>query len=130
MVVSEITKPRPHRGVARFFAGLAAQSLHISVVSLAEVWKGALLLPDGDKRERLMRFSNEDLPKMFAGRVLIVDDAVAREWGAMEARARRTLPAADALIAATALVHGLTVITRNVKDFADIGALYVDPWAP
>ena len=69
-----------------------------------------------------------DLPAWFEDRVLPIDAAVADAWGRLLARSSRTLPVVDAMIAATALGHGLPVVTRNVVDFVGAGVTVVNPW--
>lgn len=69
-----------------------------------------------------------DLPTFFLGRVLDVDTAVADRWGQLQAQAGRPLPAIDSLLAATALQHNLTLVTRNVRDFVGLGVSLVNPW--
>ncbi len=103
--------------------------MHVSTLTLAELVKGIHLLARGKKRRELETWF-EELVASFAGRVLPVDEAVARRWGAFYAkhqRQGRMLPAFDSLLAATALAHGLTLATRNVTDFPDDVAL-VNPW--
>jgi predicted nucleic acid-binding protein len=69
-----------------------------------------------------------ELPNYFAGRLLGIDEQVADRWGRVQASAGRTLPIIDGLLAATALRHDLTLVTRNTKDFAGLGVLLVNPW--
>jgi predicted nucleic acid-binding protein len=70
------------------------------------------------------------LPNWFDGRLLEIDTAVADRWGRIQASAGRTLPAIDGLLAATAPRHGLTLVTRNTRDFEGIGLWLVNPWEP
>ena len=69
-----------------------------------------------------------ELPAFFAGRLLAVCAAVADRWGYLQARAGRPLPAIDSLLAATAMQHGLVLVTRNVRDVADLGVQVLNPW--
>ena len=69
-----------------------------------------------------------DTPLKKIGRLLGIDEAVAGRWGRVQASAGRTLPVIDGLLAATALQHDLTLVTRNVKDFAGLGVQLVNPW--
>lgn len=69
-----------------------------------------------------------DLPNYFIGRLLGIDEQVADRWGRVQASAARTLPVLDGLLAATALQHDLTLVTRNIKDFAGLGVQLVSPW--
>jgi predicted nucleic acid-binding protein len=107
--------------------------LFFSVVSLGEIVKGVSLLTSGRKRNELERWLETTLRLWFGVRILSVDEPVARHWGVLTAhseRRGRKLKVADGMIAATALVHDLTIITRNVKDFAGLGANLINPWLP
>ena len=94
--------------------------------------KGIDLLSDDDpKRAALQSWLDSDLRLRFAGRLLAIDDAVAERWGQLEAVAKKrrvTLPTIDALLAATALHHGLTLVTRNTADIGPTGVPVVNPW--
>jgi predicted nucleic acid-binding protein len=102
--------------------------LFLSVVTVGEVAKGIAVRERSDPiaAASLNRWLDE-LRNVFADRVLAIDATVAIAWGHL--MARRTLPVADGLIAATARVHNLTLVTRNVADFADTGVDVVNPWA-
>lgn len=102
-------------------------AVFVSVVSLGEFRRGVVKLMRSDiaTAQRLAAWL-ETIRAEFATRILPISDEVALRWG--ELTAQRPRPLADALIAATALVHGLTVVTRNVADFADTGVSIVDPW--
>jgi len=103
--------------------------LHISTHTLAEIVKGIHLLPPGKKRRQLEAWL-EELVASFAGRVLSVDEIVARTWGAFYANQQlrgRLLSSFDSLLAATALAHGLKLATRNTLDFPDEVPV-VNPW--
>jgi hypothetical protein len=102
------------------------------VLTLGELEKGVAKLATSKRRAALERWFAE-LRDRFATRVIPVDEAVALEWGRISARselAGRPLPSIDALIAATAIVHGLRLVTRNASDIARTGAPIVDPWEP
>jgi toxin FitB len=102
--------------------------LFLSVISVAEVAKGTAVRERTDPvaAASLVRWLN-GLRHAYADRILPIDDAVATAWGQL--MARRTFPVPDGLIAATARVHNLTLVTRNVADFADTGVDVVNPWA-
>ncbi len=131
-VVSEWVKPQPDRGVIAWLAEADENAVFLSVVTLAELRRGVDRLPDGRRRERLEVWLRDDLPLRFTGRSLGVDDAIADAWGRLVARsdaAGRPIGAMDGFIAATAAVHGLTLVTRNVADFRDVLPTIVNPWS-
>lgn len=130
-VVSELRKAPSGRADARVLAwatSVPASSMYLSVVTVLELELGILLLGrrDTDQAEVLRRWMDGHVLPAFAGRVLPVDLPVALRCAALhvpDPRAER-----DALIAATALVHGLSVVTRNGADFAATGVALIDPW--
>jgi toxin FitB len=128
--LSEFTKPKPSASVDRWFAELPDGVDFVSVLTLGEVEKGITKLATSRRRATLERWF-ADLRDRFSGRILLVDEPVALEWGRITARAElrgEPIPSIDALIAATAIVHGLAVVTRNTSDIARTGAPIVDPW--
>jgi predicted nucleic acid-binding protein len=130
-VVSEQARREPHAGVARWLARQWSGDLHISVITLGELRRGILLLEDGARRRKLQQWLEIDLEPAFEGRIVSIDAKVISEWAVLKARTQRAgrpLPDMDALIAATALAHSLTLATRNVTDFAASGVLLVNPW--
>ena len=126
-IVSETRKRRPHHGLLDFLAAVDANQLFLSVLTIGEVHKGVEAKrtedPAGADRLRDWLLSIETT---FSRRVLPVDPAVARRWG--ELSARRSLPVIDTLIAATALAHGLTLVTRNIRDVRATGVDTFNPW--
>ena len=131
-VVSELMKPRPSRRVVAWIDATAEVLLHLSVITIGEVRKGIDLLRDEDpKRAALQSWLDRDVRIRFAGRLLAFDDGVAERWGQLEAVAKKrrlTLPTVDAQLAATALHHGLTFVTRNTADVGPTGVPVFDPW--
>ena len=129
-VLSELVRPRADERVAEWVRSAPAAGLFVSVLTLGEIRKGAERLPAGARRERLRLWLERDVATLFHGRVLPVDSAVADRWGRLLAAAGRTLPAIDSLLAATALVHGLRLVTRNRADYSFPGLEVLDPWEP
>lgn len=130
-VISELVRPRPDAGVLAWLDQAEESALHLSVVTLGELEKGIARLPASARRRNIEQWVREELASRFEGRLLEVDRAVAGRWGALsgESEARGVpLPVIDALIAATALEHGLEVVTRNTADFERCGARCVNPW--
>lgn len=131
-VLSELRRKQPDAHVIAWFAGRAAQSLFLSVLTLGEIRKGIERQDDSHAdaayRQSLGDWLEQELPTFFLGRLLSVDAGVADRWGRLQAHAGRPLPAIDSLLAATALHHNLTLVTRNVKVFADMGVDLINPW--
>jgi len=129
-VISELQRPNGNPAVREAVVVLADEDIFISVLTLGEIAKGIALLPHGKRRDRLQRWLHE-LEALFSNRILPVDIETSQIWGEITARARKdgfTLPAVDGLIAATALRHGLHLMTRNVSDFSPTGVMLINPW--
>ena len=127
-VVSEIARPRPDKAVLAWFDSVGDERLYLSVLSLGEIRKGVDRLPPSERRARLTAWLEQDLPGWFGPRLLPIDGPVADRWGRVLAASERSLPAIDSLLAATALVHGLALVTRNLADFEGTGVTLIDPW--
>jgi toxin FitB len=131
-VISEWVKARPNRGVVAWLAAVDEDQVFISVVTLAELRYGIERMTTGGRRNQLTQWLLEELPLRFEGRVLSINHIIADIWGKIVARseaAGRPIGAMDAFIAATAEVHDLTLITRNVSDFETSINAIINPWA-
>ena len=132
MTVSEWVKQRPNRGVIAWLAEADEDRVFISVVTLAELRHGVERMPMGTRRKRLDGWLRDELLLRFEGRVLSIDPVVADCWGQIVARCDaigRPIGAMDAMIAATAQVHEMTLVTRNASDFEAALKLIINPWA-
>ena len=133
-VLSEYNRPgNPNVGVKRWLETTDRESQYVSVITLAEIQKGIELLAEGKRRSQLRQWLEQDLQAWFSGRILPVDRQVAGRWAlllAAGARTGKSLPAVGSLIAATALVYDLTIVTRNIRDFEGIGAKIFNPGVP
>lgn len=130
-VLSEITRVRPSAAVRTWFDTQPRQELFLSAPVLAELRYGVELLPPGRRRDLLDSAIQQLVNKGFPDRVLPVDRDVAHEFGRIVAardRLGRPLGAMDGLIAATAIVHGAAVATRDVADFMDLGIDVINPF--
>lgn len=129
-VISELRKPvrRADVGVRAWAAARVSSDLYLSAITVLEVEIGIVRLARRDPAQagRLQSWLDEDLLDAFAGRILPVDVPVARRAARLHVPDPR--PERVALIAATAAVHGLTVVTRNIKDFESLDVAVVDPW--
>ena len=126
-VISETRKARADSGVIAFLSAAEAPGLFLSVLTLGELRKGvaARRRTDPGAADQLGAWV-DGIETTFADRVLPIDAATARRWG--ELSANRSLPVIDTLIAATAISHGLTLVTRNTRDVEPTGVPLVDPW--
>ena len=128
-IISELVRPRPEPKVKAWIAATNEELFYLSVLTFGEIRKGIALLKDASRRVALESWLNSDLLLRFAGRILPIDQAVADRWGRLAAQAApRLLPVIDGLLAATALHHNLTFVTRNTKDVAATGVPLFDPW--
>lgn len=130
-VLSEYARAKPNAHVMRWLAGADEAALALSVLTLAELRRGALALPASRRRSALESWIDEALPARFLNRVFPVDKKVADVWAERQARLDRQgrpVPVFDGLIAATAVVHGYGVATRNERDFAPFGVTITNPW--
>jgi predicted nucleic acid-binding protein len=130
-VISELVKPKPEPRVARWIDSTDENLLHLSVLTLGEIRKGIALLPETSRRVLLESWLDSELAVRFSGRILPIDEAVADRWGRIAARAATatsTLPVIDGLLAATALHHNMTLVTRNTGDVAATGVPLFNPW--
>jgi predicted nucleic acid-binding protein len=129
--ISEIVRPHPEPRVIRWLEATDERLLYLSVLTLGEIRKGVAGLPQSKRRKRLELWLELELPARFSGRVLPINVAVADRWGALTADARRkgaAIAAIDGLLVATALHFNLTLVSRNVSDFASTHVLLLDPW--
>jgi hypothetical protein len=130
-LVSEWTKPRPNKGVIEWFAQVDEDQVFLSVVTFAELRHGIERLPSSARRRHLDAWLRSELPLRFEDRILPIDGAVADQWGRVVARRDaqgRPIHAMDALIAASANVYGLTLVTRNESDFQSSVKSLLNPW--
>ena len=131
-VVSEPMRPTPEPAVEAWASALPRPELFLSTVSEAELRYGAAILPEGRRRETLYAEIEAMLGRAFGERVLAFDRPAARAYAdvaAMRRRAGRPVESPDCQIAAIAMCRGMTVATRNVRDFEGMAVAVVDPWA-
>ena len=131
-VVSEWTRPRPNGGVIRWLSECNEDSVFLSVVTFAELRHRIERLSAGRRRSRLDAWLREELVVRFEGRVLSIEPGIADLWGRVVARREalgRPIHAMDALIAATATAHDLTLVTRNSTDFEMSVKSILNPWS-
>lgn len=127
-VVSETRKPRPSHLVTEFLALHEEADIFLSVMSLAELRFGAAnpRVVKSAQTEKIIEWIDQIQTQDFAGRILGINEDVAALWGNLSAQ--RSRPIIDTFIAATAIVHDLTLVTRNVADFQDVPLKLLNPW--
>ncbi len=129
--ISEVVRPNPEPRVLSWLEAPDERLLHLSVLTLGEIRKGVASLPQSKRRRRLESWLELEFQARFSGRVLPIDAGVADRWGILTADARKKgvgLATIDGLLAATALHFNLTLVSRNVNDFASTPVLLLDPW--
>lgn len=130
-VVSEFVKPKPDKNVLSWLNTMDAERIYLSVVTLGEVQQGISNLPRSNRRAELEEWFNEQLAAQFSGRILSLDAATFITWGQLIAPLKqqgRTMSVMDSLIAATAVHHRMTLVTRNVSDFQHVELSIFNPW--
>jgi predicted nucleic acid-binding protein len=130
-VLSEWAKPLPDAGVVAWLTEADEDRLLISVVSLAELRHGIDRMVTGARRRKLDAWLSRELVDRFEDRIVTIDAAVADAWGSVVAHREtigQPIGPMDAFIAATAVVHGLTLVTRNAADFRPTVERIIDPW--
>jgi len=130
-IPSELVRPVPEPKVQAWIAEQNLDSLFVSVVSFGEWRKGFTVLEPGKKKAAIGLWLETDLLALFAGRILPMSQRIAERWGVLEGQRQlmgHPLHVPDAQIAATALEHGLTLVTRKIKDFENPGLTILNPW--
>jgi toxin FitB len=130
-IPSEFSRDRPDPRVVAWLKAQPVTALFLSAVTIGEIRKGLVVLPAGRRRSELETWFHSDLLTWFRNRILPVTHAVADRWGVLDGQCQlkgTPLNTADGMIAATAIEHDLTVVTRNVKDFAGLGVDIFNPW--
>lgn len=129
-VLSELVRKNPEPKVVRWMDDRELMT-YLSVLTLGELQKGLAKLPDGHRKEQIQAWIDRNIPERFENRIIPIDVEVASTWGRLTGEAENQgekLPVIDSLIAATAISHNLTVVTRNTHDLIRCGARVFDPW--
>ena len=130
-VISELVKPRPEANVTVWIEGTDESLLYLSVLTLGNIRRGIAVLPQSRRRATLEAWLDKDLCARFENRILDIDQEVADRWGLLTAAARNSgivLPVIDGLLAATALEHNLTLVTRDTGQIPSMGVAVFNPW--
>jgi predicted nucleic acid-binding protein len=130
-IPSEFRRDRPEPRVVQWLKAQPATTLFLSAVTIGEIRKGLVVLPQGRRRTELETWFHTDLLIWFRDRILPVTQSIADRWGMLDGQCQlkgTPLNTADGMIAATAVERDLTVVTRNVRDFAELGVEVFNPW--
>jgi predicted nucleic acid-binding protein len=126
-VASELGRARPDRTVVAWLSKTAPEDQYLSVLTLGEIARGIASIARRDQsRSASLQIWLDGLKDSYGDRIIDVDQEIAEHWGVLNAK--RSMPAVDSLLAATALVHGMTLVTRNIRDIADTGVKVLNPW--
>lgn len=127
-VISELRKTKADKNVVAWAESVAASSLFLSVITILEIETGVLSIErrDPTQGKRLRSWLETHVLPAFENRIIVIDTTVAQACAKLHVPDPRS--DRDALIAATALVHGMTVVTRNIKDFQHTGVELLNPW--
>ncbi len=130
-VISELVTKIPNPKVVEFIDSLDLDDVFLSVITIGEIVKGIEKLSGSKRKQKLNDWLKEDLLARFDGKIIPLDIDALIEWGTLTARVEskgKPMPAIDSLIAATVSIHKMTLVTRNVDDFASAGIEIVNPW--
>ena len=130
-IISELVKPKPEANVTEWIENTNESLLYLSVLTLGEIRRGIAALPQSRRRASLEAWLDNDLRARFEDRILAIDQEVADRWGLLTATARSigiALPVIDGLLAATALEHNLTFVTRDIGQIPSMGVAVFNPW--
>jgi predicted nucleic acid-binding protein len=130
--ISEVVRKKPDPLVLHWLDAADESILYLSVLTLGDIRKGLAGLPQSRRQTLLESWLELDLKSRFSGRILPIDRFIADRWGLLSAEAKRrgkSLSAIDGLLAATALHHNLTIVSRNVDDFSGTQVPILNPWA-
>ncbi|WP_414621108.1 type II toxin-antitoxin system VapC family toxin [Calothrix sp. CCY 0018] len=130
-VISELVAKQPSEKVIDWIDNLEQESIYLSVITIGEIYKGIEKLPESKRKVNLQKWLNEELLIRFRGKILVVDTDVMLVWGKLTARLEiegKRMPAIDSLIAAIAIHHNCSLITRNEDDFKNVALSIINPW--
>lgn len=130
-LLSELPKRQPNAGVAAWIDTTDESLLFVSTLTLGELRKGIEKLANSQRRQAIRSWFERDVTPRFRDRILAADLEVCLRWGQLSAeseRLGRPRPVVDTLLASTALVHGLVLVTRNARDFEHLPVRVINPW--
>lgn len=131
-VISEAIKEKPNSAVLTWLNEVNEDACYISSLTLGEITRGIYKLSESGKKNKLLNWLEVDLRNRFDTRILDITGEIAEQWGKISASLELvgiTAPVIDCLLAATAYAHGLILVTRNIKDFANMPIELLNPWS-
>lgn len=131
-VLSELRRKVPNAGLLTWLGRVAESSLYLPVTVLGEIQQGISQLDDAERQRTLQVWLDQDLVNRFRGRILDIDLETILEWGILRGEGRKqghARPVVDCMIAATAIRHNLTLVSRNVDDFEAFPLRMLNPWS-
>lgn len=130
-VISELIKKDPSKELIEWIRSHPEHHFFLSVITIAEIGKGISRLDDGNRKTELLNWLHHDVTHRFKGRILSIDESVALAFGKLlgefEKKGRK-VPVMDGFIASSCIVHGCTLVTRNIKDFDGLPLNLLNPW--
>jgi tRNA(fMet)-specific endonuclease VapC len=130
-VISELVAAQPNPNVIHWLESAGPDEIFLSAITVGELKKGIEKLPKSKRKDLLNQWLNDDLLTRFQGHILPIDENTMLCWGTLNARLEvsgRPMPVMDGLLAASALQHRFTLVTRNADHFKDTGILLFNPW--
>lgn len=130
-VLSELARSKPNPNLVEWVLRQDASRCYISSITLGEIQKGISKLQDSTRKHDLQAWLDRDLRERFVGRTIAITANEAVQWGTMMASVEvegKPMPVVDSLLAATALFHGMTLVTRNTRDMQASGVTLFNPW--
>jgi toxin FitB len=131
-LISELAKSEPDKNVVNWVLHENETNFYVSVLTFGEIHKGIEKLPESKKKKQLQFWVETELKNRFQNRIIGIDMHISMVWGKIQCFAEKNgkpMPAIDALIAATGIVHDLTVVTRNVADMEQSTVKLLNPWS-
>lgn len=128
-VISEPLRAKPDENVQKWFHQMPNHSLYVSVLTIGEIRKGIEKISDQKRKQKITLWLENSIPELFHNRILPITFEIADRWGRLQYQAKKTMPAIDCLLAATALHHDMALVTRNTKDYESCAGLeIINPW--